>query len=157
MSPGFLALIIESQRVQVLLFGTVDCLNPGLKDDQNFLVLVRSSSGRDWKNSLRLDDIKYLDCCRSSRNFSHAVALDFAVAFFLAVFFFFKRSLTSLSIQAGLLRFLTFLDGIWSVAAPSNRSFQRCQSASASASDMSDGKRSTRVRASVRPSQSAKR
>ena len=113
MSPGFLALIIESQRVQVILFETVDGLNPGLKDDQNFLVLVRSSSGRDWKNSLRLDDIKYLDCCRSSRNFSHAVALDFAVAFFLAVFFFFKRSLTSLSIQAGLLRFLTFLDGIW--------------------------------------------
>ena len=33
--------------------------------------------------------------------FFHAVALDFAVAFLLAVFFFFKRCLTALSIQGG--------------------------------------------------------
>ena len=60
MSPGFVAIIIlvESQRVQVILFGTVDCLNPGLKDEQNFLVPVGSSSGRDSKSSLRLDDIR---------------------------------------------------------------------------------------------------
>lgn len=60
MSPGFVAVIIlvESQGVQVILFGTVDCLNPGLKDEQNFLVPVRSSSGRDSKSSLRLDDFR---------------------------------------------------------------------------------------------------
>ena len=60
MSPGFVAVIIlvESQGVQVILFGTVDCLNPGLKDERNFLVPVRSSSGRDSKSSLRLDDIR---------------------------------------------------------------------------------------------------
>ena len=101
MPRGFVAVIVESQQDQVILFAKVDCLNLCLKDDQNFLVLVRSSAGRDWKNSLGLDDIKYLDCRRSSQNLSHAVALDFTIAFLVAVFFFFKRCLTSVSIQVG--------------------------------------------------------
>ena len=48
------------------------------------------------------------------------------------------------------------MDGMWSAAAPSNRSFQRCQSASISPWDMSEGKKFKRMRASVRPPQSAK-
>ena len=78
MSPGFVAVIVESQLVQVILFGSSNAKHDGIYANSSFIAA---------------GVLQFF--------FFHAVALDFAVAFLLAVFFFFKRCLTSLSIQGG--------------------------------------------------------
>ena len=76
--PGFVAVIVESQLVQVILFGSSNAKHDVIYANSSFI----AAGVRQFF-------------------FFHAVALDFAVAFLLAVFFFFKRCLTSLSIQGG--------------------------------------------------------
>ena len=52
---GLSAVNTSLSWVQVILLGTLDCLEADLKTDQNFLLFVFSKLGRDWKYCLRLE------------------------------------------------------------------------------------------------------